>query len=73
MVSGALGAVGICPGSDFEKFLAAFSDDVAIQRRYTALPLIHELIDANTWLRYRFRRNGNCWHLIRTSDDYLGR
>ena len=36
-----------CPARDFATFATRFADDVAIQRKYTATPLIDDHIDAN--------------------------
>lgn len=34
-----------CAHETFADFLAVFTEDIAIQRRYAALPLVHEIID----------------------------
>ncbi|MGO1003357.1 hypothetical protein [Lysobacter sp. CA196] len=42
------GKTGVaCPSKEFDAFLAAFMDDVAIQKAYTASPLRSETIDAD--------------------------
>lgn len=36
-----------CPSQDFDAFLSAFADDVAVQRAFTERPLRSETVDAN--------------------------
>ncbi|QQP97403.1 hypothetical protein [Lysobacter enzymogenes] len=36
-----------CPSQDFDAFLAAFADDVEVQRAFTERPLRSETVDAN--------------------------
>jgi len=36
-----------CPSQDFDAFLAAFADDVEVQRAFTQRPLRSETVDAN--------------------------
>ncbi|WP_144436492.1 hypothetical protein [Lysobacter antibioticus] len=44
----AAGKTGVaCPSQQFDAFLAAFMDDVAIQKAFTASPLQSETVDAN--------------------------
>jgi hypothetical protein len=44
----AAGKTGVaCPSQQFDAFLAAFMDDVAIQKAFTASPLRSETVDAN--------------------------
>lgn len=42
----ATAAASRCPAGDFAGFVRRFTDDAAVQRRYTATPLIDEHIDA---------------------------
>lgn len=36
-----------CPSQDFDAFLAAFADDIQVQRAFTQRPLQSETVDAN--------------------------
>lgn len=36
-----------CPSQDFDAFLAAFADDIEVQRAFTQRPLRSETVDAN--------------------------
>ncbi len=36
-----------CPSQDFDAFLAAFADDIQVQRAFTQRPLRSETVDAN--------------------------